>query len=794
MLVSYLWLKELTEFSYSPEELASVLTNLGLEADIADNRRGWYANMVIGKVESAGPHPNADRLSLCQVNVGAETKQIVCGAPNVAEGQTVAVALTGAELPDGTKIEKRKVRGEVSDGMILSEAELQLSDDHSGIMVLDGDHEPGSALAEALEIGDTIIEIDLTPNRGDCLSMIGVAREIAALTGAPINIPPAQVEGSDEKSADKIKVQIDAPELCPRYAARYLSGLKAGPSPLWMRIRLNALGVRSINNLVDVTNYVLMETGHPLHAFDYSLIDDGKIIVRRAGDGERFKTLDDKEHKLNSGNLVIADPEKPVALAGVMGGQNSEVSDGTTEVLLESAYFDPACIRRTGKEHNIKSESSFRFERGCDVEGLIYAQDRAAHLMIQLAGGAAYKGTVDAYPTPIAKKRVTLRYGRVDKILGIATAPDDIKKILSSLEMGIVEQTDEATTIEAPYFRHDIEREADLIEEIARFVGYDKIESAIPQISANADGLTPGLQLRRILRRHLRSVGMAEGLSYSFTSERDLDRFRLPDDHELRRLVKIDNPLSSEWTHLRSTILPALVSASAGMDDGQIFEIGVVFTDKGDAAPVEKWVVAGVMTANVKTGLWNDKDNQRDFYHAKGIVESILSVAGSGDVRFEQSRHPFYYPKRQADVLSGSKVVGHLGQIHPEILEGYEVTGELLTFELDIDRLTGASIDVKFETLPKFPSVKRDLAVLVDKGIPASDLIASISKSGGAMLKETILFDVYEGANIDDGARSMAFSLEFRDEEKTLTDDDVNVVFDKIVSALQADHNARLRS
>ena len=794
MLVSYLWLKELTQFSLSPEKLESVLTSLGLEAAITEDKRGLFGNIVVGKVQSAEPHPNADRLKLCQVDVGGVVKPIVCGAPNVAEGQTVAVALTGAVLPDGTTIEKRKVRGEESDGMILSESELELSDDHDGIMVLDGEHEPGTLLSDVLEICDTVLEIDLTPNRGDCLSMIGVAREIAAVTGESLNIPKFQLKESDIESAEKISVEIKAPELCPRYSARYLSGLTAGPSPLWMRRRLSALGVRSINNLVDITNYVLMETGHPLHAFDYSLIDSGSIVVRRANEGEQFTTLDGKEHKLNNDNLVIADPKGAVALAGVMGGQNSEVSDTTTEVLLESAYFQPSCIRKTGKQHNIKSESSYRFERGCDVEGLIYAQERAAYLMASLAGGVAYKGRVDAYPQPIAKKQITLRYGRADKMLGIATSPDDTKQILSSLEINVVEQTDESVTVEAPHFRHDIEREADLIEEIARFVGYDNVQSAIPQISANADGLPPNLKLRRALRRHLCSSGMSEGMGYSFTSERDMDRFRLQEDHPFRRLVKIDNPLSSEWTHLRSSILPGLVSSAVGMDDGAIFELGVVFADQGGKAPVERWVVSGIMTQNINTNLWSGRDGKRDFFHIKGIVESILSVAGCGKAEFGGSTHPYYYPKRQADVVADSKVIGHLGQIHPQILEAYEVTDQLLAFELDIDKLLEVQKDATFSSLPKFPSVKRDLAVLVATDLPASKLVDSIRQSGGTMLKEAILFDVYEGANIEQGTRSMAFSLEFRDDEKTLTDEDVNVVFDQIVNGLQTDCNARLRS
>lgn len=787
MLISYLWMKDLVEFDLSPEELAAALTQLGLETSLADDRRGWYANMVTGKIVEAVPHPNADKLKLCKVDAGGgQPLSIVCGAPNAAAGMDVAVALVGARMPNGMKIEKRKVRGEVSEGMMASEAELELSDDHDGILALDDSPAPGTPLAERYELCDTILEVDLTPNRGDCLSMIGVAREVAAATGGALKLPDASVAEGDGAAADHLSVTIDAPDLCPRYAGRVIKNLSVKPSPFWMRRRLRALGVRAINNLVDVTNYVLMETGHPLHAFDCSMIAGNKIVVRRAADGERFTTLDGKEHELDPGNLVIADAERAVALAGVMGGQNSEVKDSTTDVTLEAAFFDPACVRRTAKGLNIKTESSFRFERGCDVEGLIYAQDRAARLMAELGGGAALRGRVDEYPGKKDKRRVTVRYGRVDAIMGASVGADKVKKILTALQMNQVDADEESVTVEAPYFRFDIEREIDLIEEVARFFGYDNVASAAPEVPANTSGMSRGYASRRALRRHLRSLGMMEGMRYSFINESDMDKMRLPEGDALRRAVKIDNPLTSDWTHLRTSLVPGLVSAAAGVDDARIFEIGAVFGDRGGDAPEERWMAAGIITETVRPGLWSGRGARRDFYDVKGLVESAIAFLGVKDYAFRQSSHPFYYPKRQAEVVVNGKAAGSFGQIHPETLAGYGAGQELFVFELDLGAVLAGDGAVRMvKQISKFPPVKRDLAVVVDEAVTAEALAASIRASGGGPVREVTLFDVYSGDKIGPGKKSVAFSLAFGDDERTLTDEEANALFEAILAGLK---------
>ncbi|VAX16999.1 Phenylalanyl-tRNA synthetase beta chain [hydrothermal vent metagenome] len=798
MLVSYLWLKELADFDFTPEELAAALTGLGLETSIADDRRGGYENIVIGKVIQVDSHPDADKLSVCKVDTGSGMiKTIVCGAPNVAVGQAVPVALEGAVMPDGMKIKNRKVRGVASEGMIASEAELRFSDNHDGIMVLDDDPEPGEKFSDRYEACDVIVELDLTPNRGDCLGMIGVAREVAAVAGAGLGVkrPPTLIKESAEKVSKRLSVEISAPDLCPRYAGRVITGLQVAPSPFWMRRRLFALGVRSINNLVDITNYVLLETGHPLHAFDDSKIDGGAVIVRRAKNGEKFTSLDGKEHELNSENLVIADKKQAIALAGVMGGANSEVTESTTSVILESAFFNPVSIRRTSRQLNIKSESSFRFERGCDVEGLIYAQDRAVSLMSKLCGGSALKGRVDAYPSPVAKTKVTLRYQRADQILGIKTSKERVKEIFTRLEMEPVGEDESSVTVEAPHFRFDIEREIDLIEEVVRFVGFDRIEPNIPEVPASAESMSHSLTARRDLRRHLRSLGMMEGMSYSFMSETDLDKLRLPTDSVYRKLINIDNPLSSEWTHLRSTLIPGLLTSASNADDCKLFEIGVVFTDDGDEnPPVERWLVSGVITETVKPGLWSGRAGRRDFYHLKGIVESVIKTLGCGKVEFKPSDHPFYYPKRQADVVAGSVTLGHFGQAHPKTLGAYEAPQELFLFEIDLDRLLAVEAGVKmFTPINKFPSVKRDLAVVVPESVTVERLTVSIRKHGAKRTREAALFDIYSGDKVAKGSKSVAFSLEFSDDEKTLTDEEANAIFEKILKGLEKDCGARLR-
>jgi phenylalanyl-tRNA synthetase beta chain len=798
MLVSYLWLKELVDFNLSPEELAHTFTGLGLETVIRDDRRGWHKDIVIGLVKEVVPHPNADKLQICSVDVGGIEKKIVCGAPNVSAGQFVPVALPGTVLPGGLKIESRKVRGELSEGMICSEAELKLSDGHDGIMVLQGDLEPGERLADRFEVCDVILETDLTPNRGDCLNMIGIAREVSASVNGALKKPTAPIAESNEETGKSVSVEIAAPDLCPRYTARMIKAVKVGPSPFWIQRRLRALGVRPINNIVDIANYVLMETGHPLHAFDHSEVKGGKIIVRKACDGERFTTLDGKERTLTSGDLVIADAERAVALAGVMGGLNSEVKDTTTDILLEAAFFNPASIRRTAKSLGISSESSYRFERGTDVEGLLYAQDRATSLLQTLSGGKVLKGRVDVYPNPVPKKDVTLRFARLNSILGITVEKETAVGILRRLALDVKRQDESSVTVAVPHFRFDLEREIDLIEEVARHNGYDKLITSIPQVAVGEAEEDVCFNIRRALRRHLRAIGMYEGVRHSFLSLADLDKARLPGEHPLRAVVAIDNPLSSEWTHMRSTLIPGLVSpAREAAADMRFFEIGKVFAAIGkNEAPSETWKLGGMISETVKTGVWSGRAGKRDFYHVKGVALSVLDFLGLGGVSaLSQSDHPFYYPKRQADIIINAQAVGHLGQIHPEIIESYCVPQELFVFEIDLDALAALKPAAKiFTPLSRFPSVKRDIALVVDESVTCESLIHSIRSHGAPVAREVEPFDIYRGEKLGAGKKSLAFFMEFRDDARTLTDEEADRVFEKIVAGVKEDCGAQLRA
>ncbi|MBI4827749.1 MAG: phenylalanine--tRNA ligase subunit beta, partial [Nitrospinae bacterium] len=681
MRVSYLWLAELARTDPGPGRAAEILTSLGLETTIAEDRRGWYEGVVCGHVTSARPHPNADRLTLCEVDVGGAAKKIVCGAPNVAAGQDVVVALPGATLPNGMKIESRKVRGEFSEGMICAMDELALGDDHAGILVLDDAPRPGELFAERYPARDTMLEVDLTPNRGDCLSIMGVARELAAAYGTTLGRPAADMREDGARAADHIGVRIEAPELCPRYAGRVIVALAVRPSPLWMRMRLHTLGVRAINNLVDVTNYILMELGHPLHAFDLARLEGKQIIVRRAAQGERFTTLDGQERALRPADLVIADATRPVALAGIMGGQNSEVTLATTQVMLESAFFDPKAIRRTSRALGVASESSYRFERGRDIEGLEYALDRAAALMAQLGGGRVLSGKVDEWPVKTPRPRVAMRYARADQIIGAATPPEQVKQILARLEMKIVEETGEAVTVEAPPF---------------------------------------------------------------------------PEDHPMRRLVKLDNPLSSEWTHLRSSMLPGMLASLPKADDALFYEIEKVFEERAAGeAPLERWTAAAALTETISPGAWSGKAAKRDVFHAKGAVESLMRALGYGEPSFAPSAHPWYYPNRQLDVIAQGASVGHVGQIHPQTLAARELRQEIFVFELDLSALARLEpVAAAHRPLPRFPSVKRDLAVVVDAAVTAATLEESIRGHGGDLVRQVTLFDVYSGGKIGAGKKS----------------------------------------
>ena len=802
MLVSIEWLREYVDFDLSPAELAEKLTMAGLELEemILPATEG-LDKVVVGKIVRKEKHPNADKLSLCAVDVGDGNELgIVCGAPNAKEGSLYPLALEGAELPNGIKIKATKIRGEVSHGMLCSEVELKLGDDASGIIELPPGLEPGTSIVEAIGLNNAVLDLELTPNRSDCLSILGVAREVSAITGNPLRKPKIDINEGDTKTSDLTSVTIEAPDLCRRYAARLALGVKIGPSPYWMQKRLKDVGLRPINNVVDVTNYVLMELGHPLHAFDFNNLGGKRISVRRPRPNEKITTLDEIQRELHPDMLLIADAENPVAVAGVMGGHGSDVSDNTTDVLIESAYFNPVSVNRTSKELGLHTEASHRFERGTDIEGLITALNRTAQLIQELAGGEICSGIVDAYPAPYEDVRVKLRPKRVNNILGTDLTAEQMDDFLTSIEFQVDRNGDNISVV-VPAFRPDVEREIDLIEEIARLYGYDNIPVTVPvggiQPESAADRRS---NFRAKMGTALTACGLTEVVNYSFHSPDAFDALQLEEDSKYRRVLRIRNPISENQSVMRTTLIPGLLAniqhnLNRRISDLQIFEIGRVFHPKNEnEQPNEPTLVSGVITGLSGSQLWNQPTRPADFFDIKGIVEAFLDEIGIRGYQFRPTSHPSIQSGRGADVILGDMALGALGELSRKVLDSHDIEQDVYIFELDSDKLLENSTSaVDFQPLSVFPSVLRDLAVIVAHDIPASQMEESIISAGGELVESVALFDVYSGEQIPANMRSLAYSIEYHSPARTLTDDEVDEAHGKIVSALAEKFGAELR-
>ena len=799
MIISYLWLKEWVEHNLSPEEHADGLTSLGLETNIVADGRGKFKNFIVGEVETVKPHPNADKLRVATVSVGGgcmtgddSLLSIVCGAPNVAEGQSVAVAMVGATMPDGTLIEKRELRSVPSEGMILSEKELGISDEHDGILVLEKPATAGQKLSDVLELEDVLLEIDLTPNRGDCLSLIGVAREVSALTGAKIKMPDVAPPG--KSGIDNFKVAIANKEACPRYTAREITGIKVAPSPIKIRRRLSAAGIRPINNVVDVTNYVMIETGHPLHSFDKRTLEGAEINIRLANGKEKFKTLDEREHTLTNEMLVIADGKKPVAIAGVMGGLNSEIQNDTSEIILEAAYFDPKSVRRSAKKLGISTESSYRFERGVNCETVDFASHRAAKLLKDLAGGEI-KGFVDHYPVKLDYPQITLRTQKVNDILGLELDDSDIEKTCNGFGFEFSRESAGSYIVNCPPHRHDIKLEIDLVEEVARLVGYDNIPARMARLAQHEATQQTPYRKRRNLNRLWAAASLNETVNYSFINSAWRERLQ----PENKGIVKLKNPISSDWSELRDSLLPGLIETTGanlrqGAEDISIYETGVVFRSNGKNSVTEQFLSAGIMTGGMES-VFNVK-MPRDFHRLKGIVCKVLkSFTGMEPVISRMSDPlPFLYPHRQAEISIGGQSIGFVGQVHTLVTDAFEIDEDVLCFEISVDRLLQSGSDeTKARQLPKFPGIKRDLALIVDEKVEADGIVKTILETDEKRIRSCRLFDLYRGKQVPEGKKSLAFSLFIMDDEKTLTDETGDKIFADILERVNKKHSARLR-
>ncbi len=791
MIVSYNWLKEYVDFDLEPAALSALLTMLGLEVEGMETVGGGMDEVVVAIIEERQPHPNADKLSLCRVNNGKEILSIVCGAQNMKAGDKVALAQVGAVLPGDFKIKRSKIRGEESAGMLCSEKELGLADDSAGIMILPPDYPLGTPIFAAMGLKDTTFEIGLTPNRADCLSVIGIAREIAAKLGKKLRYPEQRISETEPAISAVTAVTVEAADLCPRYTARYIAACKIAPSPQWLVNRLQAVGMRSINNVVDITNYVLMEFGHPLHAFDFDLLQGGRIIVRRAEEGERFKTLDGQERQLKGSDLTIRDAGRIVALAGIMGGENSEISGTTRNILLESAYFAPMAIRRTGKRVGLHTESSHRFERGADIHILPRALDRAAALIAELAGGQVARGIIDVYPQPVFPRKIRVRLDRINQLLGLALAGEEVKEIFHHLEFVVNPAEPGIFEVEVPTFRVDLEREVDLIEEVARLHGYDKIPVTMPKARVFSDRPSRQQRLVKAMKDLLVAQGLAEVINYSFIAPASFDKVLFDNKDPRRNALRVLNPLTDDQSVMRTTLLPGLLesaarNASFRQLDQQIFEMRRVYLPKPDQElPSEPLFAAGLLTGSRDPEGWNQGKGRVDFFDVKGVVEDIFATFQITATFSVKELDPFYHPGKACSIYCGSERLGSMGELHPTVQENYGMEQPLYYFELDVDKLAMVRREAVTVSAPsKFPESCRDIAMLVADEMPAAAILDFVKGLRINEVEEVRIFDLYKGANIPAGQKSIAVRLRYRSAEKTLTDDEVNGLHQRVIDHL----------
>ncbi len=819
MLVSWKWLNELVEVSKTPEELADLLTMSGVAVEGIKYPEIELMNLRAGLIEEMNPHPDANKLLVCRLNMGGGEKRIiVTGAQNVREGQMVPVALPGAVLVGGKRIDSAELRGVPSEGMLCSAAELGLDVDKvpaeqkDGIYILPEDISLGADVVQVLNLDDIVLELELTPNRADCLGMWNVAREVAVLTGGEVRLPAVELSKEGGACATMVRVEIKNQELCDRYVARIIKDVQIGPSPLWMQQRLIAAGVRPINNVVDVTNYVMMETGQPLHSFDYDRLEGNRIVVRRAQEGEEMMTLDGQLRSLNPEMLIIADAEKPVAIAGVMGGLNSEVTEQTKTILLESASFNGPSVRRTSHALGLRSEASLRFEKTVDVQQARLVADRAVQMLSHLGAGYAVEGCVDCNLAQIdqqelGNKAIRLRIQRVNQVLGTKIKPIDMEVILKALQITFLEKNREGWLLLPPSYRRDLEREIDLIEEIARIYSYELIPTTLPEGVTTQGSRTPEQRIRYRLRKNMVAQGLMEIINYSFLSQTLLENLGIPDGHPFAEMVVVKNPLSEEQGVMRTTLLPGLLETvkrniNKRNKNLRFFEMGKVFFAGGfpeqSKLPVEKWSMQAVVTGK-REKSWAYGPEEFDFYYLKGIVEHLLTGLGYAleEIAFVPGEALIgLHPGRSAVVQVKGQPIGQLGEVHPLVLEKFEIDQRVTTFSLDVEKLWAdqeVTRRIMVVQITKFPAISRDLAIIVPEEINAAEVAELIKEQGNEWLKEVRLFDLYRGQQIKENHKSLAYSLTWQAPDKTLTDEEVNIFHQKIEAALAERFGAGLR-
>jgi phenylalanyl-tRNA synthetase beta chain len=805
MRVPLSWLQEYVRPDLDVAALAERLALTGTEVErVAHHGVPSVDCFTIGKVLSAEQHPDADRLRVCTVDLGAEEPaQIVCGAPNVAAGQTVAVAQPGAVMPDGTRLRKAKLRGVESHGMILSEPELQIGAEGRGIMVLDGALAPGTPLADVLPIATDVLELEITPNRPDCLGVYGVAREVHAATGAPLAPAPWHADLGTSEQLGGVEVVVET-ERCKRFTARVFEDVTVGPSPAWLKARLMAAGQRPISNVVDVTNYAMLLTGQPLHAFDLDRVAGARLTVRDGREGDELETLDGETRKLDPDMVVICDDEGPTSLAGVMGGARSEVSTGTRRVLLESATWDGPNIQRTSTRLGLRSEASGRFEKGLAPEQAIDALVVATQLIVELCDAKLAVGTLDVDPPSgrdASNAVIRLRDARVTGLLGAPIARERSAEILSALGFGVA-PADDGLDVTVPAFRrNDVTREADLIEEVARIDGVDKLPATLPASGHAVGRLTPAQRLKRLAADTLAGAGLREAIGWSWSAPELADRLRLPAEDPRRRGLAVENPMSAEHALMRTTLIGSLLDVARrnvthGTPDVAIFESGAVYRPvDGQPLPAEPYTVGVLLTGAVRAPSWREPaPAAADFFAAKGVLARLLEAMRVEWAVVEGSE-PFLHPGRTAAVVVAGAPVGWLGELHPAIAAEWELSGAVAAFEVDLDAVIAAVPGpVRYEDYTSFPEVRQDLAIVLPQSVASAEVVAAVRSAGGPLLAAVEVFDVYRGAQIGDDEVSLALRLAFRSPERTLTDDEVAERRTAIEAALAEQLGGRIRA
>ncbi len=794
MLISLEWLRNYVDINEDVKELENALTMIGQEVEAIEMQGEHLDNVVVGQVVEYGKHPDSEKLSLLKVEVGeAEPLQIICGAPNHKEEDKVVVAKIGAVLPGDFKIKKAKVRGVESCGMLCSEVELGIGEEADGIIILPEDAPVGTEYREYKGLNDIIFELEITPNRPDCLSHIGIAREIAAYYGRKVKYPKVELNEVIESATDNIGVIIEDKERCKRFAAKVIKNVEIKESPEWLKRRLRAIGLRPINNVVDVTNFITFEYNHPMHAYDMNKLSGSKIIVREATEGEVIITLDGEERKLENKELVIADEEKAVGIAGVMGGQNTEVDNNTTNLVLEMAYFTPENIRKTSKNLGLSSDASYRFERGIDRDDIEEVIDRAAALMQEVAGGDILSGTVDKYNEKFEEYEVNLDLEKLNKFVGKEILLDEVGNILRNLGLEIKNISEKIVTVCPPSYREDITRTADLYEEIIRMYGFENIEDKMPIADIEAGTKDKETYIVENLKGGLVELGLQEVINYSFIPLDALSKINVE-----TKTISIMNPLNEDMTVMRPTLLYSLLTNvrdnfNRNQFDLKLFEVSRTFTPKDELAN-EELKVAIALAGRDSKGLWESKPEAYDFYDLKGYVEEFLSLMGMNRFQLARSENNTFHPGRSADILMGRDVVGTFGEVHPEVAENLGIKRERVYIaELDVAKIVKyGKKKIKYERIVKFPEVTRDLAILLDRSVLVGNMVSDIKKSSN-LIESVDLFDIYEGEKVEADKKSVAVQISMRKATGTLEEKEITGVIEKVLGTIKKKYNGEIR-